>query len=79
MTAPRIPRHNPLWHDTIPAPRCSGPCRQGRRKCPTPAACQGADRDPASDLPGPAMALVIAVGLAAMIAAVSLAVAALAP
>ena len=61
MTAPRLPRAS--------RPTCSGPCDQGRRACPTPEACQAPDD---SGLPGPAMALAIAVGLIAVIAAVSL-------
>ena len=57
---PRIPRHRPMFADTVPAPRCSGPCAQGRRACPTPAACQCGDDDD-TGLPGPAMSAVIAV------------------
>ena len=55
----------------IRRPSCSGPCQQGRRACPTPAACQCGDEDD-TGLPGPAMALAIAVGLIAVIATVSL-------
>lgn len=62
MTAPRIPRASRA---------CSGPCDQGRRACPTPDARQAPDD---SGLPGPAMALVIAIGLIAILAAVSLAI-----
>ena len=62
MTAPRIPRVSR---------NCSGPCDHGRRACTTPDACQAPDD---SGLPGPAMALVIAVGLIAIIAALSLAI-----
>ena len=68
-SAPRIPRHRPMFSDTVPAPRCSGPCQQGRRACPTPDACRRPDD---SGLPGPAMALAIAIGLIAVIATVSL-------
>lgn len=68
---PRIPRHRPMFADTVPAPRCSGPCAQGRRACPTPAACQCGDDDD-TGLPGPAMSAVIAVGLVAVIVAGSL-------
>lgn len=63
MTAPRLPRAS--------RPTCSGPCDQGRRACPTPEACQAPDE---SGLPGPAMALAIAIGLIAIIAALSLAI-----
>ncbi len=34
------------WADTIPTLRCSGvSCRQGRRECTTPQACQLAESD----------------------------------
>ena len=56
---------------TATRPSCSGPCQQGRRACPTPDACRRPDD---SGLPGPAMALVIAIGLIAIIAALSLAI-----
>lgn len=69
-TSPRIPRHRPMWHDTLPAPRCSGPCDEGRRKCPAPAACQCGEDD--TGLPGPAMSAAIAIGLVAVIIAASL-------
>lgn len=71
MTAPRIPRNRPMFAETRPVPHCSGPCQQGRRACPTPEACQAPDE---SGLPGPAMALAIAIGLIAIIAALSLAI-----
>ena len=56
---------------TATRPSCSGPCQQGRRACPTPDACRRPDD---SGLPGPAMALAIAIGLIAIIAALSLAI-----
>lgn len=54
---------------TVSRQSCSGPCQQGRRTCPTPEACQRPDD---SGLPGLAIALAIAIGLIAVIAAVSL-------
>lgn len=69
-SAPRIPRKRPMFADTLPAPHCSGPCQQGRRACPTPAACQCGNDD--TGLPGPAMSAVIAVGLVVVIVACSL-------
>lgn len=76
-TAPRIPRHRPLWADTIPdagsRPACtSDACCQGRRPCPTPQACQCSADDDADGLPGGAMVLMIAVGLVAVVAGISL-------
>lgn len=56
---------------TATRPSCSGPCQQGRRACTTPEACQRPDD---SGLPGPAMALVIAIGLVVLIASASLAI-----
>lgn len=73
---PRIPRHRPLWHDTVDPgaarPACtSDACRQGRRPCPTPQACQRPEDD-ADDLPGGALVLVIAIGLVAVVGGVSM-------
>lgn len=74
MTTPRIPRSRPMFSDTapVPPPRCSSyACGQGRKPYPTPVACQCGD-DPG--LPGPAMALVIAIGPVVLIASASLAI-----
>lgn len=43
---------------------CNGPCDQGRKPCPTPAACQVFDE---RDLPDPATYTVLVVSLIACI------------
>jgi hypothetical protein len=61
-TYPRIPRRGG-------ATGCTGACDQGRRRCETPEACHCEDDD-GDGLPGHAMAIVMVIGLLALIGSV---------